>query len=631
MRSARLLHLAAALAASFSLACVARPARFADAPPVTEIADDEPIDVPLSVEVNDVVEFSDLFVGRPLIEAMRPLRKPPPGDINALDDVPVSSWFRPLDVDPGAFEATYAEGGAPVPPYKVLLERAPSGNGGIPVVDALGRRFELRRDPPDRAEVRTAAAAISARIVRALGYLTPEVYVSDAVEGDFTSARGAAPAVHRLRHGARRARGAQEAARQDAHRVAGVRAFEQGRLVPLQRHALAPAIDVGRTLVAGVRGDDINDRVPHENRRTSRAQARGRVARHDALHPARPARRLTPAARRGRLVHYIVGADKSLGTEGDHRQAPRAEGRDAPPRHPRLRPDPNIPPRSASTRRSAPSARSIRPIRPCPPLPPMDVTDGADAYWAARRIAAVPEEMILAVRAGRVSNGTARRLLFEALLARRRQVVEWAYAQTTPCDFEAVDERGVVVIDRAVEAGFTDGKVVEYVVTYIDSNSDPRTPARSSAPRAHASPSPPRAAFANDIRTRSCASRPRSPASRPSLAGAAPDARLQGHAAPWPAALTRSCGRGGVERVGGHSRCFRAWCRLSRIPSPRRHEGRGISRRFFYFLCRKGHEILRERAVGHRDFRGAIGGRSQHFLDAGARAPNPRGGDGGSP
>ncbi|MEZ4310181.1 MAG: hypothetical protein R3F14_19235 [Polyangiaceae bacterium] len=78
-----------------------------------------------------------------------------------------------------------------------------------------------------------------------------------------------------------------------------------------------------------------------------------------------------------------------------------------------------------------------------------------------------------------------------ALLARRRQVVEWAYAQTTPCDFEAVDERGVVVIDRAVEAGFTDGKVVEYVVTYIDSNGDSRTPARSSAPRAHASPSPP--------------------------------------------------------------------------------------------------------------------------------------------
>ncbi|MEZ4310180.1 MAG: hypothetical protein R3F14_19230 [Polyangiaceae bacterium] len=369
MRSARLLHLAAALAASFSLACVARPARFADAPPVTEIADDEPIDVPLSVEVNDVVEFSDLFVGRPLIEAMRPLRKPPPGDINALDDVPVSSWFRPLDVDPGAFEATYAEGGAPVPPYKVLLERAPSGNGGIPVVDALGRRFELRRDPPDRAEVRTAAAAISARIVRALGYLTPEVYVSDAVEGDFTSApeeqhplsivSGMEPGEPDVRK--------KQLAKTLVEWLESAPSSKDGSF-RFSATRWPPAIDVGRTLVAGVRGDDINDRVPHENRRTLRALklvgawlGMTRFTPHDL----RDAHAGPPGE--GRLVHYIVGADKSLGTEAIIGKRPEQKDEMLLLATSASRPDPNIPPRSASTRRSAPSAR--RSIPPDTALP----------------------------------------------------------------------------------------------------------------------------------------------------------------------------------------------------------------------------------------------------------------------
>lgn len=493
-----------ALLGALSAGCQYRPAIFADAPPVTEIADDEPIDMPQRLEVNDVVEFSDLFVGRPLVEAMRTTRRPPPGDINALDEVPRSRWFWPLEVDDSSFETTYAEGGAPVPPFRVLLERAPSGSGGIPVVDGLGRRFELRRDPPDRPEVRTAAAAISARIVRALGYYTPEVYVTDANEGDFTTAPGEQHPLSILS-------GTEPTDPEVARRTLAKTLVDWLESAPANRKGAfrfsatrwPPGPDVGRTPVAGSRDDDPNDRVPHENRRTLRALklvgawlGMTRFTPHDLrdVYAGLPGE--------GHLVHYIVGHDKSLGTESIIGKRPEQKDEMLLLATLGFAPDPNIPPTQRKYVAIGAIGEEVNPAQygPALPFPPMDATDGADAFWIAKRIAAVGEERILyAVRAGRVSNGTARRLLFELLLARQRRVVEWGYAQTTPCDVESADDRGIVVLDRAVEAGFTKGKVVEYVVSYFDTAGDPSHPGAVLGPEGARFVVPvPRSVFAKD-------------------------------------------------------------------------------------------------------------------------------------
>lgn len=470
----RLFTAALALLGALSAGCIYRPMRFADAPPVTEVADDEPIDVPLAIEVNDVVEFSDLFVGRPLIEAMRTARRPPPGDINALDAVPRSSWYAPVDVEPGSFEMAYAEGGPPVPPYRVLLERAPSGSGGIPVVDGLGRRFELRRDPPDRREVRTAAAAISARILRALGYHTPEVYVTDASPSDFSIAPDE-------RHPFSILSGMEPTDPEVVRKLLSKNLTDWIESAPPNsKDALRfsatrwpPGPDVGRTPVAGKRGDDPNDRVPHEHRRTLRGLKLAgawlgmtRFTPHDLrdVYAGPPGE--------GHLHHYVVGMDKSLGTESIIGKRPEQKNEMLLLATLGFAPDPNIPPTQRKYVAIGAIGEEVEPgaYGSALPFPPWDHTDGGDAYWMAKRIASISEELLLlAVRAGRVSNGTARRLLFELLLARRRQVVEWGYSQTTPCDVERADERGVVVVDRAALAGFTRGQVAEYVVSYFSS------------------------------------------------------------------------------------------------------------------------------------------------------------------
>ncbi|MFO0588079.1 MAG: hypothetical protein U0441_11090 [Polyangiaceae bacterium] len=472
-------------------ACAYRPARFADARPVTEIADDDGIDMPQRLEVNDVVEFSDLFVGRPLVEAMRITRRPPPGDVNALDEVPRSSWFAPLDADVSSFEGVYAVDGPPVPPFRVILERAPSGDNGdlkrggmgIPVVDALGHRFELRRDPRDRVEVRTAAAAITARLVRALGYYAPEVYISDAEETDFSTEPGE-PFAQSILSG-------NEPSSADARRQALYKMLQDwldsappsktgNYRFSATRWPPAADIDVGRTPVTGTRGDDPNDRVDHESRRTLRALrlvgawlGMTRFTPHDLRDV------YTGQSGDGHLVHYMVGFDKSLGTEAIIGKRPQQTDEMKLLGTLGFAPDPNIPPTQRKYEAIGAIGEEVDPLRYGPglPFPAMDATDGADAYWMAKRIAAIGEEMVLhAVRSGKVTNRTARKLLFELILARQRRVVEWGYAQTTPCDYERLDDHGIVVYDRAVAGGFTTFNTVEYVVSYIDADGETTHP-----------------------------------------------------------------------------------------------------------------------------------------------------------
>lgn len=88
------------------------PARFIDAPPVEDVGDQGPIPVPKHREPLKETMLSEAYVERPMVQALDPKRAPEAGDVNALDEVPRSSW---LSVDDVAAEADAESPGAALP------------------------------------------------------------------------------------------------------------------------------------------------------------------------------------------------------------------------------------------------------------------------------------------------------------------------------------------------------------------------------------------------------------------------------------------------------------------------------------------------------------------------------------
>jgi hypothetical protein len=432
-------------------ACSYRPARFAEAPPVLEVGDAAPIPVPRKLDPLKEVYYTDAYVRRPIVLAMDPETPADSGDVNALDEVPRSSWFDPPDAKPD---------GPPVLPL-TPVGPAESEQPGLSVTDARGLRYELRRDQKERPELVSASAAVASRLLAAIGYRTPEVHVVTVAATDLkevSDKKAAEAASDLLREGS--------APTGDRYRVRATR--------------WPVGIDLGPTPVAGVRAEDPNDRVPHAERRTLRAI--GLPLYWMGL------RRLPPYALhdsyvgepgKGHLVHYIVAFDDAFGAEAVGREAEARLGgegkylnenaltalltlglrrRSAPPVQTRWLAlgdfDPLAAPEDFAT---------------SPPYEPMDLVRPADTYWMAKRLAAVPPDAITAaLAAGHFSDASARARAAEVMDARRTRALAWAFAQVTPAEVERVDAAHLTLRDQANVRKIRSLVAERYAVSFLD-------------------------------------------------------------------------------------------------------------------------------------------------------------------
>ncbi len=432
-------------------ACSYRPARFAVDPPVAEVGDTEPIPLPRKLDPVREVYYTDAYVRRPIILAMDPETPPDSGDVNALDEVPRSSWFDPPDARPDG------------PPLLPLTPVGPaeSGQPGLSVRDARGFRYELRRDAKERPELVSASAAVASRLLAKIGYRTPEVHVvtiaaSDLKEvGDKPAAEAAADL---LREGSPPVG--------DRYRVRATR--------------WPVGIDLGPTPASGIRPGDPNDRVPHAERRTLRAI--GLALYWMGL------RRLPPYALRdtyvgepgkGFLLHYLVAFDDAFGAE--------AVGREA---EARLGGEGKYLNENAVTalvtfglrRRTAPPVQTRwlslgefdalampEDFSTSPPYEPMDFVRPADSYWMGKRLAAVPPEAITAaLAAGHFSDAAARARAAEVLEIRRARAIAWAFAQVTAAEVERVEPARLILRDQANQRKIRGLIADRYLVTFVD-------------------------------------------------------------------------------------------------------------------------------------------------------------------
>jgi hypothetical protein len=187
-------------------------------------------------------------------------------DVNALDEVPDSSWYTnrlsrgPMSPDALQLGAC-AELDAPPPPYVIVRGKLGGTSPGALVVASDGQRYVMKTDLFGQPERGTAGDAIGTRILYAAGYGVPCDYVTAVRREDLVILPGA-PRDHdpdepytdtdlaELLAAATPAPGA-------TYRVSLSR-FLEGELL-------------GGFRFSGVREEDPNDVVPHEHRRELRA------------------------------------------------------------------------------------------------------------------------------------------------------------------------------------------------------------------------------------------------------------------------------------------------------------------------------------------------------------------------
>lgn len=309
-----------AVAISVVVGCASAPGqlRFHNQPPVLQVNDREDIPKPKNREFVHFPHLANSYLFRRIprtLEFNAPHRAE---GVNSLDEVPNSTWFTNRI---GVREMTVQEvrlgpnrDGSPEAhrPWMIRSTKVGGASIGFIIQDKRGIKYILKFDPPSFPEVETGADIIVQRLLWASGYNTPDdtiVYFrpEDLVIGP--------KSLVKLRHSKER-----PMTQVDLNEsLAKIHVNPDGRIRGLVSRFVS-GIPVGGYPYEGVRGDDTNDRIPHEKRRDVRGQSgffswlQHTDLREDNTLDAWSEDPKDP--KRHYLVHYLIDFGKAMGSMG---------------------------------------------------------------------------------------------------------------------------------------------------------------------------------------------------------------------------------------------------------------------------------------------------------------------------
>jgi hypothetical protein len=459
------------LLAVFTLAGCAGVSRFPLAAPLTHDDDQRAFSQPPEEYYSPFAwDGANYMVFHPIARFFAVDPAGPATNVNALDEVPDSSWFEnrlgarrvtPEEVTRGTCGDEVLDPSGPDGSWTIDRGKDNGANPGFRVnIKGLGK-FMLKTDPEDEPDRATGATAISTRIYHAIGYHAPcdtVVYFR--------------PQLLKLQPGLTVTNNEGVTAPFDQARLDRVlkQASHRNGLVRMVASSWLPGKPLGPYRYEGTRDDDPNDVIPHEDRREVRA---GRLVaawvNHfdtreqntmDVFVPADPKKKDGP----GYVRHYIIDIGDAFGSRWAVDGISRRLGNSYVFDGQHIAEDfLSLGTISRPWERAQLtggifnyfSARDFDPEAwrgeyPNPAFMRMTEQDGA---WMARILARFDDQLVqAAVKVGQY-DPVSERYLYETLLARRDAILRRYLSKVSPLTEVKVDQRGLCALDLARQTG----------------------------------------------------------------------------------------------------------------------------------------------------------------------------------
>ncbi|HEX8952742.1 MAG TPA: hypothetical protein VF945_12890, partial [Polyangia bacterium] len=194
-------------------------------------------------------------------------------NVNAIDETPDSTWWtdrtrvpgqaRPRRLSPDEVRrGAFGDRPRPVLPLTVVKGKSRGGTLGFIVKDALGRQFAVKIDPPGYVSLNTSTEVVVTRLAWAAGWNVPAESLVDLRPGDLIlSPKATISDAEGKKRPLDAGRYHEILARAPISPDGTIRALAS---LWIEGDIVGPYAYLGR------RGDDANDRVPHEDRRDLR-------------------------------------------------------------------------------------------------------------------------------------------------------------------------------------------------------------------------------------------------------------------------------------------------------------------------------------------------------------------------
>jgi hypothetical protein len=426
------------------------------------IAIDRPTQDAAKVQPTEVKLFVDLAYN--VISGFSPVVAQRAGNVNTVDEVPDSSWYtnrlgrRPLTIREMAAANSTTDGPAPGS-WTVTSSKSDGVTPGFTITDARGDRWFLKFDPPGHRGMATGTEVAVTKLMWALGYNVPENHIAYlrreqlavAADASFTPAGG----TKRPLRGSDIDRLLQRADRE---------ADGTYRVVASKALAGKP---VGRIRFSGVRPDDPNDVVPHEDRRELRGY--GVFAawlNHVDAKSINSLDTLVTENGRSFVRHHLIDFGSALGSGGigpadysagrEHLLEPGLMGKQmvafglkpATWRTERFY-------EARSLGRLPAEQGSFNPDQWKPRVPNQAFLHARadDKFWAARKLAAMTADLIaVAVRSGDFGDPASEEFLVRTLVQRRNAILRAYLTAVNPVADPAIDAGALTFTNVAVDA-----------------------------------------------------------------------------------------------------------------------------------------------------------------------------------